>query len=79
MMENWLALIDREGVGLVSGVWRERIAKEIDSHRESRRYFIWAGGVPEPVSQSLEAFRPRLEAAYRPLANPLELLRDSNE
>jgi len=77
MMESWLEVIDREGTGQVTGVWRERIASEIDLLREDRRHFIWAEGLPVQMKENLDLFKTRLEASYRPMANPLELMRDS--
>jgi hypothetical protein len=56
--------------------WRERLTDEIDTLEENAGRVPWRGEVPDSIAASLEPFRDRLEAAYDPMTNSFELLRN---
>jgi len=65
-----LSMLDREAL---DRDWADALETELAAMREDPRRIPWQDGLPEIIASSLTPYRDRLEAAYSPLCNPIEI------
>jgi hypothetical protein len=70
---NQRAALDDLETGDEPAGWRLALADEITAMETDPDRIPWQDGLPEVIAESLEPFRERLDAAYSPLCNTLEL------
>jgi hypothetical protein len=70
---NQRAALDEFDGGDEPAGWRSALADEIIAMETDPDRIPWQDGLPGVITGSLEPFRERLEAAYSPLCNTLEL------
>jgi hypothetical protein len=74
MLRRQLAALDESGRLRESNPWRQQLVAEIAAMEEDPFRIPWRDGLPPAIEASLEPYRPRLEASYSPMCNPLEVL-----
>jgi len=73
MLKNQYEKLIEEDKPRVHGQWRKALEAEIKAMEENRYRMVWEDGLPDVLKNSLESFRPQLEASYSPLTNSLEV------
>ncbi len=69
ILRNQLAVVPEN-----DQAWRATLQAEIDALEQDGLRYPWRDGVPPALAASLEPFRERLAASYRPRVNPFELV-----
>jgi hypothetical protein len=78
-LRNLLGSISDTSLGEEHDVWVATLSNEVEALENDRRRIPWRDGLPDPIRESLERFRDRLEATYDPATNPFELSRNRKQ
>ncbi|UCC40375.1 MAG: hypothetical protein JSV96_02680 [Candidatus Aminicenantes bacterium] len=74
MLQNQYEKLTESDISGAQESWQKQLKAEIEALESDRFRLPWQDGLPKALKFSLEPFRTRLEASYKTLLNPLEIV-----